>query len=514
MIKKIYIMILFLVGSVFCFSFAFAQEVEEIRIVTYYPAPYGSYTELRSNRLAIGDTFSDAATYSWGSGIDSDADLVVEGKVGIGIAIPGSDAMMHIFDQSNHPARIVLEGTGSGYTHSDILLKASHLFRGTGIYTFNSGTGANWYFGNQYKTSGEGSDKFIISRKTSATFYPNAPDPNLSDILLSITNTGNVGIGTVDPLGTLVVGNNVSGVGIAGNSWISVGLSGAKNVSGIVLGSDSVANRYLQLGWNDNSNYAEINTSGATQPLVLQNSSGGNVGIGTVNPVSDLHIYSANAEALRLDSSDSTRPYINFRAGTYNLGYVGGAATVIGTSYLGVGLAIRSDTGIQLVNSADGTYGMTIRNGRVGIGTINPAYQLQLSTNSAGKPTSNTWTVVSDKRLKKDITPFLDGLDVITKVNPVNYKLNGLAGTPLDAEGISVIGQDIEMIAPYTIVKYKAKLHPEDIEKTELINFDASALTFVLINAVKELNDKNTALVNQYKNLEGRIQVLEQTLNN
>jgi len=42
-------------------------------------------------------------------------------------------------------------------------------------------------------------------------------------------------------------------------------------------------------------------------------------------------------------------------------------------------------------------------NGNVGIGKTNPAYQLELSTDSAAKPSTNTWTVTSDERLKTDI---------------------------------------------------------------------------------------------------------------
>ena len=42
--------------------------------------------------------------------------------------------------------------------------------------------------------------------------------------------------------------------------------------------------------------------------------------------------------------------------------------------------------------------------GRLGLGITNPAtYQLQLSTDSAGKPTTNTWTISSDQRIKKGI---------------------------------------------------------------------------------------------------------------
>jgi len=42
--------------------------------------------------------------------------------------------------------------------------------------------------------------------------------------------------------------------------------------------------------------------------------------------------------------------------------------------------------------------------GNVGIGTTGPNYQLELSTDSAGKPgVGGLWTVVSDERIKKDI---------------------------------------------------------------------------------------------------------------
>ena len=68
----------------------FAQGGETITITTYYPAPFGVYKELRAKRMAIGDNYYDASGYAWGVDIDSNADLVVEGKVGIGMTKPGS----------------------------------------------------------------------------------------------------------------------------------------------------------------------------------------------------------------------------------------------------------------------------------------------------------------------------------------------------------------------------------------------------------------------------------------
>ena len=53
-----------------------------------------------------------------------------------------------------------------------------------------------------------------------------------------------------------------------------------------------------------------------------------------------------------------------------------------------------------------------------------------------------------------------------------------------------MIAQDIQPVAPYTIESYSAKLNETDATETELLKFDAWALTFVAINALKELNEK------------------------
>jgi len=157
---------------------------------------------------------------------------------------------------------------------------------------------------------------------------------------------------------------------------------------------------------------------------------------------------------------------------------------------------------------------MVITNtGRVGIGTTGPTYQLELSTDSAGKPTSGTWTVVSDKRLKTDVKAFTDGLDTIANINPVSYSLNGKAGTPKGSRGIGILAQDVQSVVPYCVSTFQAKLEPQDKSKTDLFAFDSSALTFVLINAVKELKTENSSLRDVNTKLEQRIAALERKMN-
>ncbi|RLI90208.1 MAG: hypothetical protein DRO95_06610, partial [Candidatus Altiarchaeales archaeon] len=69
-------------------------QKKSITITTYYPAPYGVYREIRSQKMAIGDNYSDPSQHCWLGGscpfpdIDEDADLVVEGNVGIGETEP------------------------------------------------------------------------------------------------------------------------------------------------------------------------------------------------------------------------------------------------------------------------------------------------------------------------------------------------------------------------------------------------------------------------------------------
>ncbi|OQB10994.1 MAG: hypothetical protein BWY16_00715 [Candidatus Omnitrophica bacterium ADurb.Bin205] len=65
-----------------------ATAAETITITTYYPSPCGSYDELRARKIAIGDNYFNTSSYTWGIQVSAEADLVVEGRVGIGTASP------------------------------------------------------------------------------------------------------------------------------------------------------------------------------------------------------------------------------------------------------------------------------------------------------------------------------------------------------------------------------------------------------------------------------------------
>ena len=137
---------------------------------------------------------------------------------------------------------------------------------------------------------------------------------------------------------------------------------------------------------------------------------------------------------------------------------------------------------------------------RVGIGTSLPSTQLQLSLNSASKPSSNQWTITSDKRVKTNIKDYKTGLEAILKIEPKLYDYNGKAGFEKTKNNIGIIAQDMQKIMPETINTYKAKLNKDDKEDTELLHFDGHAVTFALINSIKELKAEIEQLKKQINN--------------
>ena len=83
------------VSAILLFA-CFRGFAEELTLTTYYPAPYGVYREMRSQKMAIGGTYYDATQHCWSGGpcfpadIPDEVDLIVEGNVGIGTVSPGA----------------------------------------------------------------------------------------------------------------------------------------------------------------------------------------------------------------------------------------------------------------------------------------------------------------------------------------------------------------------------------------------------------------------------------------
>lgn len=168
-------------------------------------------------------------------------------------------------------------------------------------------------------------------------------------------------------------------------------------------------------------------------------------------------------------------------------------------------------------------------NGGLGIGLTAPTSRLHLSADSAAKPSTNTWTISSDARLKTNIFPYTKGLKEILQINPVTYKYNGKGGighnkirfkdpaTGEDTEtetvdtellaktNVGVIAQDIQAVVPEAVSSHKGKINEDDAEETDILDFNSHSLTFILINAVKELNAQIDSLKEQIADLKTKV---------
>lgn len=107
-------------------------------------------------------------------------------------------------------------------------------------------------------------------------------------------------------------------------------------------------------------------------------------------------------------------------------------------------------------------------------------------TGQAFRPGGGSWQVPSDARVKTEVRDLEVGLSELRHVRTVRFRYNGRAGTPAGLAGVGVIGQEIETILPETIRRATSSV-PDDAGLDDLRVFDPSTLTYVLINAVKEL---------------------------
>jgi len=341
-----------------------------------------------------------------------------------------------------------------------------------------------------------------------------------ADNLLVANSSGRVGIGTTNPGARL-------DTAMPSSDYYSDGLvvkSTNADFSGNILHLTKSAGSVNSV----NGYYLKID-DGTNTFLSVKGS--GNVGIGTTSPGAKLHIYSSSGNGLRIDRDGSASTIEMYGAGgagdyggRFNIYRSGGTvasptacaageyALVMsmygydGTQYIdsgGISVGItgtvstnRVPTFISFSTHPDSTASSSERmritsSGNVGIGTTSPSYQLQLSSDSAAKPSTNTWTVSSDERIKRNILPYEDGLAMLLRVEPVTYQYNGLGGfAESDDRHIGIIAQALQPVAPYMIASHKGKLNPEnpDEEEIDLLDYNGHAMTFALVNAVKELH--------------------------
>jgi hypothetical protein len=263
---------------------------------------------------------------------------------------------------------------------------------------------------------------------------------------ITVDASQNVGIGTTSPAYKL----ELKGVGTGVTS--RMGITNTTTGSTLEVGSDGNGGFFATSG-----SYGTLFYTNGTERMRI--SSGGFVGIGEA----------PNTEAmLQIKATSSQKPQLQL-------------------------VQDNATDGWNLNATSSGGWLAFQRKGSGGTNTVayyDPSGNLVISGSTAQKASGTTWSNPSDVRLKQNITDYTKGLAELAQVNVKSWDYNGKAGTTEGSKGLGVIADEIMQVLPETVDTYEAKLNVEDEEVTDVKRFDATEITWLLVNAVKELNAK------------------------
>jgi hypothetical protein len=254
--------------------------------------------------------------------------------------------------------------------------------------------------------------------------------------------------------------------------------SRASGSASTAMGRSTIANGFVGtvVGQYNDSIVARQTTSSSTTPLFIVGNGtsnaarsnaivirqDGRVGIGTNIPGETLDVQG---------NIKSSGGYIYAQDGTQSVVLNTNAAG--GYVQLDVGGTGHASDHIILGEASTGN------KNNVGIGTISPTALLEVNSDIVKKVNGGTWAASSDRRLKKNIKDYRDGLQEVLQIHPVRFQYNEVSGYHTNKEYIGVIAQELNEVAPYMVSTF-----PKDGD--EYLQVDNSAMTYMLINAVKD----------------------------
>lgn len=207
---------------------------------------------------------------------------------------------------------------------------------------------------------------------------------------MRITSTGNVGIGTSNPLVKFQI-TQPNGISLPtlGTSTGGLFIAGDGNQYGLYIGNDgNTGNSWLQAMRNNT----------ATSYNILLNPVGGNVGIGISSPSYRLETLATSSSMAAFATTSASGGFLQFRYNTSSVfGYIG-SGNQLATGSAVTDFAIANDAG-NIVFATGGSFTERIRitsGGNVGIGTTSPNFTLDVNGRMrANGITSSTGSVSS-----------------------------------------------------------------------------------------------------------------------
>lgn len=453
------------------------------------------------------------------------------GNIGIGTADP--NVKLHVFSSADDQPEIKVENTNATGLNAIGVLRAAadaaNIFMAShgsartltryGIALGGYSEITNWNSGNGL-IIGTQLNKPVI-------FGSN----NLER--MRIDGSGNVGIGTTSPsvpLNVVFTQNSPitpgiiftnNGTGHSSTLGLNAGSTGnpalTYQVSGITKGGISweVAGNYIgmvNLLYSTSTFSNRLNSDGsftfndgANGAERVRFTAAGNVGISISAPITklDLGLASNNKPVFRLSPGTATAVDYNV-SGYYHNDWLQGSYVTGGYSqhYISFGYTTDVNRKFHIGSASNSLFDATTTfvpaftitsGGSVGIGTTAPGYKLQVGTAADGtEARANAWNTLSDKRLKKDFTVLPNALDKVMQLNGYYYYWN----TGIDKrKQFGVISQEVRTVLPEIT----------SVDAEGYISVDYSKLTPLLINAIKEQQQKIDELTTKVASLDAAL---------
>lgn len=341
---------------------------------------------------------------------------------------------------TNPTTKLEVNGTTTVTGGASLFLKAATNDPGDLIFTDAS----NVEYSRIYNTAG-GTALHLSTGPT--------PTPRLT-----VTSTGNVGIGTTAPTGKLEVVNGTT-------AEIQFAGAGVANIY------QSASAQALYVNSNTGPLYLGANGSGSTHLTVLSN---GNTGINNTAPAQKLEVANGNIRAHggNVQSGPTDASVLSALTYSTGLGVVG--------SFTNTPFAIYTNSTEKLRIDAAGN---------VGIGVTAPTSKLHVAGAGlfTGQVQATSFFQSSLRSLKKDIQPFTaSALDIFKKVQVRTFKFKA------DTTGKTNIG-------------FIADEVPGEMATPQRNGVDQASTVALLVKAVQELTEQNKALQDKISKLEAKM---------